>query len=55
MKDILKFFKYKGTGVNQFATENQTLWTLVKEIFRPSMKDERRLIFYSARMRGSGY
>lgn len=55
MKNIIKFFRYKGTGVNRFATENQTLWTLVKELFCPSLKDERRLMFYSVRMRGSGY
>ena len=55
MKDIFKYFLYKRTGLNQFSTENQTLWTLILEIFRPSMKAERRLNFWAARMRGSGY
>ena len=55
MKDIISYFRHRGGGLNQFSTENQTLWTLIKELFHPKLKAERRLNFYSARMRGSGY
>ena len=55
MKDIIYYFRHKGGGLNQFSTENQTLWTLVKEIFQPKLKAERRLNFWHSRMRGSGF
>ena len=55
MKDIFKYFRHKRTGSDQFSTENQTLWILIKELFQPKLKAERRLNFWAARMRGSGY
>ena len=55
MKDIIKFLRHKGEGVNRYSTENQTLWNLILEIFQPKLKAERRLNFYASRMRGSGY
>lgn len=55
MKGIIKYFLHRGEGVNQYSTLNQSVWTLIREFFNPSLKKERRSMYWALRMRGSGF
>lgn len=55
LKEIIYYIKNRGTGVNQYATVNQSIFTLIREFFNPELGDIRMTHYWAMRIRGSGY